>query len=133
MGAKVYKAKIDWWMHLSAAVMFAADAFILYLAMTESGVWSFVALAVMLLCSILVVFIYIIKYELREDELLIRFGVFKQRVKYAEIKTIKESRCMLASLAPSVDRVEITYAKWGLVYVSPKEKAEFMKELQSRL
>ncbi len=74
-------------------------------------------------------------YELRDEELYIRFGPFHQKIKYHKIKSFRETRNFLSSAAMSLDRIEIrehdkSFAM-GTTYVSPLDKDEFMRALKS--
>lgn len=73
-------------------------------------------------------------YELKDEELYIRYGPFHQKIKYHKIKSVRETRNFLSSAAMSLDRIEIrehdkSFAM-GTTYVSPLDKDEFMRTLK---
>ena len=72
-------------------------------------------------------------YELKEDHLYIRFGIFQSRVFYQDITEFKESKLLFSSLAWTFDRVAI-YKKGRLnVLVGPVEKAAFLHALEKKI
>jgi hypothetical protein len=79
-------------------------------------------------------------YILDENELIVRLGGFGKgkRIAYSDITSIEETRCPLASAALSLDRIEIKFriGKTGsvidVIYISPKEKQEFLRLLEEK-
>ncbi len=47
------------------------------------------------------------------------------------ITKVKKTSSWIASPAASFDRIEVFYGKWNSVIISPKEKAELVKALQT--
>lgn len=76
-------------------------------------------------------------YELRDDYLYCRSGPFVEKIPYERIKSVKPSRNMLASMALSIQRIEIRQHGKGYItgttYISPVNRDEFMAELISRV
>lgn len=68
-------------------------------------------------------------YIIGRDELYIRGGPFRWRVKLSEIERIQETRSWLASAALSSDRLEIRYRRYNTVEISPKEKELFLERI----
>lgn len=77
--------------------------------------------------------LYGISYTLRDEELLIRCGPFRQRIPLAKIDRVRPSRNPLSSPAASLDRLSI---KWNeerkRVLISPVDKMEFMNAIDRR-
>jgi len=77
--------------------------------------------------------VYGISYTLRDEELLIRCGPFRQRIPLAKIDRVRPSRNPLSSPAASLDRLSI---KWNEerkhVLISPVDKMEFMNAIDRR-
>ncbi|GIZ10195.1 hypothetical protein FUMI01_29210 [Flavobacterium sp. UMI-01] len=46
-----------------------------------------------------------------------------------KITSIKKSNNLISSPAPSLDRIEMTYEKFDLIIISPKNEIEFAKDL----
>lgn len=74
--------------------------------------------------------------ELTDEYLVIRLGVFRQRIKYEKIKSIKLCKNWLSSMAMTSKRIEIKEHKKGYVfgttYIGPKNREEFFYELKRR-
>lgn len=75
-------------------------------------------------------------YELREDCLYCRSGPFVEKIPYKKIRSVKLSRNLLSSMALSSKRIEIRqYGKGyltGTTLISPKNREQFLKDLQKR-
>lgn len=78
------------------------------------------------------------KYVLEQDSLKIRFGIFvNEEIYYKDIIEYTETRNPVSSVALSIDRISIVYyrEKYGSteVLISPKNKQQFIKDLDWRL
>ncbi|WP_059172493.1 PH domain-containing protein [Bacillus sp. FJAT-27445] len=69
-------------------------------------------------------------YKIEGDLLIVRSGPFKRNIPIKEIEKIRRSNSLLASYALSIKRLEITFSKYGLVYVSPKDEQDFINLLK---
>ena len=72
------------------------------------------------------------RYEFAERDLLIRSGPFRWRVPLEQIRAITPSRSVLSAPALSLDRLRITYGRTGSILISPRDKLQFLLELQRR-
>jgi hypothetical protein len=72
-------------------------------------------------------------YELQEEALFIRFGIFKQTIEYEAITEVKESRSFLSSFAWTFDRIAIYKSGKLSVLIGPLEKARFLKEIERKI
>ena len=136
-----FKTKIDWWINLVFAAFLIVNIFF-----AVSFVYSFADIGDIIgIISLTPVSIFLILpiwlntyYFLDKDELLVKSGLMKgKRISYSQIISISETRSFISSPALSLDRLEIKYkAKSGnfsdTIIISPKEKAEFIKELRAR-
>lgn len=69
-------------------------------------------------------------YTIKDDTLLVKSGFFyRSIININSIKKIRETTSLLASPATSLDRLEISYNRFGSVLVSPREKEDFIKTL----
>ena len=130
-----FKSKIDWWAYLVFAAMLLANigcaaGFILRggLALAVCFVLFF------LINAFLIVPIWTKTYYVLEDtELRVKCGFFSDtRMACGSIKRVKESKSLLASSGLSLDRIEIVFGSGGVVYISPQNKQEFLKQLAQR-
>ncbi|WP_111310122.1 PH domain-containing protein [Confluentibacter sediminis] len=55
--------------------------------------------------------------------------VYNKSFDINKIKSIRKSNNLISSPAPSLDRIELTYGKFDLIIISPKDKTEFANDL----
>ena len=72
-----------------------------------------------------------VTYTLAERELVIRYGLLRKRVAYADIVEVWPHRSILGAPALSSDRLAIRFGH-GATAISPKDKAGFLRDLASR-
>lgn len=70
-------------------------------------------------------------YTLTSDELLVRSGPFRWRVRLDEVQEIRPTRNPLSSPALSLDRLEVRYNR-GMLLISPADKDGFLRGLVAR-
>ena len=75
--------------------------------------------------------------ELRDDELLIKYGFFlKKEIPYEKIRSIKKNRTIISeammSLKNALDHIEIRYNKFDITIVSLKDADNFICEIEKR-
>ena len=129
-----FKSKIDWWFHLVVAVFILVP--ILSFSFSSYTLILLIGIVFVVFCVLVILPMYFFTYYiLDETTLLIRGGLYYKRISYKYIERITESRYPWASCAAlSYDRIEILYTKGlGVVYISPKEKQEFIKQLNQRI
>lgn len=71
-------------------------------------------------------------YTIKDNFLTIQYGPFKWKINIDEIHSIKEIRNPFTAPALSMDKVEINYAKFNTIAVSPKNKIEFVCQLRKQ-
>jgi hypothetical protein len=71
-------------------------------------------------------------YTLGENDLLIRCGIYKLVLPYGRIIRLELSCSLWNAPALSVNRVKIVHDR-GFCLVSPKNRSEFVADLQNRL
>ena len=60
----------------------------------------------------------------------VKCGIFyNKNFDIHKIKSVAKSTNLVSSPAPSLDRIELTYSKFDVLVISPKDKVEFAKEL----
>ena len=70
-----------------------------------------------------------IRYELEADALVIRFGLMRSRVPYAQIRAVRRTRNPLSSPALSLDRLHVDAGSSLGPNISPADKAAFLSAL----
>jgi len=117
---KVYKSKVDWWLNVLILGVFGyplVDGII-----EKQYVISFVFFGIL---SILMWLINSIKYKI--DTEILKIWIYKIEIK--TIKRIYKTNIPLSSPAASLDRIAIVYNKYDEIYISPKNREDFIKEL----
>ena len=71
------------------------------------------------------------EYTIMDSGILkVKCGFFyNKRFDINKIKSVAKTRNLISSPAPSLDRIEITYGRFDVIVISPKDKNEFAKEL----
>jgi hypothetical protein len=72
-------------------------------------------------------------YTLAEDRLIVRGGILRYRIPYADITDIAPSREIWSAPALSLQRVKISYGRFESVLISPRERERFIAELEKRV
>ena len=130
-----YKSKIDWWAHLVLAIMPIINIWLLIVFIQQNDLVFLITVIIFLLMNIFLILPIWLNtcYILEENELVVKCGLGKgKRIAYESIKSIKDSKNPLASAALSIDRIEITFGAGGIVLISPKEKQDFLQQLELR-
>lgn len=75
-----------------------------------------------------------IKYVITESQLIIdqsmgKWG--KEVIDISTIKSIEPTHTILSAPASSLDRLRISYNKYDDIIISPRQKEEFIRQLQS--
>ncbi|HSH27313.1 MAG TPA: PH domain-containing protein [Wenzhouxiangella sp.] len=128
---KIYKSKIDVWL---AAALTGGVAVLFYIAgMTLMSGGPMVRLQGLIVVAALALTLWVLlgtRYIMEADRLLIRSGPFKWTIPLAEIRAIKPTNNPVASPALSLQRLRIDYGKGQVVLISPRNRTEFMRELE---
>ena len=68
-------------------------------------------------------------YTIEDGLVTIQVGPFKKKIRIEEIQSIRETKNPFSSPALSVDKLEINYARFETVAISPKNKKAFVRLL----
>jgi len=71
------------------------------------------------------------RYTLEATYLLAQSGPFKWVVPLADIKSITPSNNPLSSPALSLDRLRIDYGKGRMLLISPRDKEQFLQDVEA--
>ena len=132
MNAKTYKSKVDLWIAILLILIVALGLFwIIDSIFFGTSVNESIGLGITGIVMILSVLIFLpVNYTLLESQLLIRFGLFRHRINYQDIKSVKKTFNLLSSPALSLKRIEIQYSKGiGFTLISPNDIESFVKDL----
>ncbi|MBA4153909.1 PH domain-containing protein [Flavobacterium sp.] len=117
---KVYKSKVDWWLIALIVGIFGYPVI--------DGILEkqyIVSLVFFIIISVLMWLIHSIKYKIVGEVLIL--WIYKIEIK--TIKRIYKTTIPLSSPAASLDRIAIVYNKYDEIYISPKNREDFIKEL----
>lgn len=123
---KVYKSKVDWWLGLLLIYpVYKSVVSIL------AGEWmGYVVLAT----TLLLVFFFskTTRYLIEGDKLIVKSAwIVYEKIDIGAIRRIERSGSVLSAPALSLDRIVVKYNKFDEVYLSPKDKQAFARDLQS--
>lgn len=128
-----YKNKIDLWIKIVLLlVTFMFIPMMFYVPQDE--VYILVLSTLLMVIIILPMFFGYI--ELGEEELTVRLSVFRQKIKYDNIKSLRMCSNFLSSMAMTKDRIEIKVHNKGYIrgttFIGPVNREEFFDELERR-
>lgn len=128
-----YKNKVDIW--IGAIIIGTVVMYIpLFFVVPEDEMWILV-LSMGVTALIVLPFFYGYT-ELGDEELKVQLSVFRYRIKYENIKSIRKCKNFLSSLAMTSTRIEIkehnkSYIR-GTTFIGPKDRDDVFYELQRR-
>ena len=124
----VYPTAISWWLWIPIYTLIIGQGIFL---MEQTSVWFF--LFHLTLAILIYLFIIRIHYILTVDQIIIKMGPFSYRkIDIATIRKMEFSNSPLSAPAASLQRIAIHYNKWGYVLLSPKNRTEFIEEVEKR-
>lgn len=127
-----YRSKVDAWV-VVCLVAGPVVAIVAAIAVTIAGDATATAigwLTVLLLGGLYAAMVLPIGYELHPAHLVVRFGLVRQRVQYADIREVRPSRSIVASPALSLDRLEIRRGPHLPLLIAPHDRERFLVDLQ---
>lgn len=133
-----YYSKIDlWYKILISIVIIILLTSLIMLIFTFRNIESLFAIIIIIpIIAFLLSLTLNTYYEFKDDYLYCRSGIFVERIKYKDIKSVKKSKNMLSSMALSRDRIEIKTSDnifTGLTYISPVNQDEFLEILNKKI
>ena len=135
MNAKTYKSKVDLWIAILLILIVALGLFwIIDSIFFSTSAEESIGLGISGILMILSVIIFLpVNYTLLESQLLIRFGLFRYKIEYQDIKSVKKTFNLLSSPALSLKRIEIQHSKGiGFTLISPNDIGSFVKDLSTK-
>jgi len=90
--------------------------------------------AVLFVCGIYFGLVFPLKYGLDETNLLVRFGLVRQRIPLVDISEVRPTHNPLSSPALSLDRLHVQYGPgfFKAVMISPADRNRFLDELAQK-
>jgi membrane protein YdbS with pleckstrin-like domain len=129
----IYRSKVDIWLFVVLA--FAALAALYSAAQTmAAGTTGSILVAVLVALvgvGLPLWLLFSTRYTLEATYLLAQSGPFKWVVPLADIKSITPSNNPLSSPALSLDRLRIDYGKGRMLLISPRDKEQFLQDVEA--
>ncbi len=126
---KIYKSKVSWWIAcLVCLIVLLSVLPVIYFA------FSWVAVLVFFLLFTFIFYcMFSIRYVIEGNTLRIKCGFFlNEKIDIMKISKITDTDSILSAPAASLDRIAIYLRRqYSPVIISPKNKNEFIEELQS--
>lgn len=129
-----YKAKVDAWIKI-VFYLCVVGTLPLIFTVPENEMW--IMLVIMGPIDLLLLWIlWGCHYELTPEYIRIVVGPFRQKIYYDKIKSYREVKSWLSSMALTSDRIEIRVHNksfmMGTTHIGPEDKMKFMDELRRR-
>ncbi|ADX68449.1 MULTISPECIES: PH domain-containing protein [Weeksella] len=125
---KIYHSK------LSPAILFLivlVFAISIFAAMNSHASVLSISFGVVLPIILIFVVLTTITYTVKEGELQVRVaGFLYRRIPVRTIRKIEKTRTILSAPAASLDRIILYYNRWDEIVLSPKDKEQFIADLQ---
>lgn len=128
-----YKNKIDMWIALILLMSVLMFVPLLWFVPVEEQWILLLSMGVMAIIVLPFLYGYC---ELSEEELIVRLGYMRYKVRYENIKSIRLTTSLLSSMAMTTKRIEIreynkSYLR-GTTHIGPVDREEFVEELSYR-
>ncbi|WP_322971581.1 PH domain-containing protein [Faecalibacter sp. LW9] len=123
-----YKSKIGLELIILAYLPFIS---LFYFVYKEFNLVGTIVIGVLFFFITYLLFSTIYTIDSNSKKLVIQSGfIFHKKIDIEHIKAINKSRSWISSPALSVDRIEIFYNKYDSILISPKNKENFIQQLQ---
>jgi hypothetical protein len=127
-----FSSKVDGWLGGVLVALPLVTIGVAVMTIVSGGPWLVALAPVLLIGAIYGGLVFPLYYELGDTGLLIRFGLMRSTVPYADIKAVKRTRNPLSSPALSLDRLHIDTGSVFGPNISPDDRAAFMSALEKK-
>lgn len=132
--ARIYRSRIDAWVLAVLIPAMAAAAYVALQSLTKNPFvpWSYSALIAVVGVGLPLWLLLATYYGFDGPDLVVRSGPFRWRIPLVAITGITPTSEPLSSPALSLDRLKITYGQGRSIMISPRDKQDFLRELEVR-
>ena len=135
-GVVWFTSKVDWRLGMLLVLPPLGSLAVLVAGLTSSdrvGV-AIGALACLFVVALYALVVLPVRYGVGSEELIIRFGVVRQRVRFASIIEVASTRSPLSSPALSLDwlAVRTGAGRFSMTMISPNDREAFLGLLAAR-
>ncbi|MCV9387047.1 PH domain-containing protein [Reichenbachiella ulvae] len=130
---KEYKSKVSYGILIPVLVLLVGITLLpIYSGEPEGTIVSIIAVLIPVSAFVLHLF-FNTSYQIKDDkQLLITCGfLYHSAIDIKSIHSIRPSRSIISAPAASLDRIKLKYGRWDSVIISPENKQQFIKELQT--
>lgn len=131
-----FRSAVDWWLAVILVALPFTQVWALLSALSSGESESVVATAFgcALVAAIYGLLVFPMRYGISSEQLIIRFGVVRRRIRLADIREVHPTHNPLSSPALSLNRLAIRTGTGmtGISLVSPSNRSEFLETLASR-
>ena len=131
----VYRSKIDWWLGLILFIVVPGIVIVVpgYAYLTGDPAAGYIGLGVVVFYGALIFgLVWPVHYELTGDTLIVRHGLFHQKILYGDIQSVTPSHNPISSPALYLDRLNIDRGTALPLLISPEDKEGFLEDLAGR-
>ena len=131
---QIYPSKIDAWLGVVLIGACIAVGLAFFVAVKSGRPQMIIATlpAVVIGAGLPIWLMLSTRYTLNDTRLLVKSGPFSWEVPIKSITSVTETSNPLSSPALSLDRLRIEYSQGKAVMISPKQKREFLQDLEAR-
>ncbi|MBS7332625.1 MAG: PH domain-containing protein [Weeksellaceae bacterium] len=105
--------------------------YLFYFVYKEFNLVGTIVIGILFIFMTYLLFSTVYTIDSYSKKLVIQSGfIFHKKIDIEHIKAIKKSRSWISSPALSIDRIEISYNTYDSVLISPKNREQFIQELQ---
>ena len=132
--AGTYRSRIEAWVLAVLIPAMAAAAYVALQSLASNPFvpWSYSALIAVVGVGLPLWLLLATYYGFDGPDLVVRSGPFRWRIPLVAITGITPTSEPLSSPALSLDRLKITYGQGRSIIISPRDKEDFLRELEVR-
>ena len=127
---KIYKSKISWGLLVVPMLLFICIIASMMVKgeepsgiLTNSGIFLALGLFILYLLANT-------EYVIDSEKLYIKSGfVYRKHLDISRIISVRKTKNIFSAPAASLDRIQLTYDKFGILVLSPRDKEMFVKDL----
>lgn len=129
-----FPSEVDWWLRVILVAMPIVALATLVVGLIDGEGMVAAVLACAFIAGLYVAVVYPVRYGFDQEHLIVRFGVFRRRVPYARIRSVRPTWNPLSSPALSLRRLRVDYGEglWSAALISPKHRDAFLDALAQR-
>ena len=131
-----YRSKVDWWL-VPLLCLPPLASLVVCVALVLAGQTAALPLGIAAVLFVLGIYfglVFPMRYGLDDTQLVVRFGICRQRIPLADISEVKLTSNPLSAPALSLDRLRVQFGQgvFKAVMISPADRNLFLDELAQK-